>query len=343
MASSRVSAHLPFYDSSKSSLAYGDRTIPKLNRELQSDDVRVRQQALLLLNDVIHRRENLAAALREGIAKTLQALLEDSDWLVRERTANALTIIAQHALGRQCFLELGMLTSLSKLFSDGEVKVRLSVHSALEMCARTTVGAQGVVDAGLVALCVEKLVQEDSTELKELLLATLHWCFMVSPTQGLECGAISSTVPLLTHPSPLVRGRTATLLHDLTTPYQGKEEACGHGVCVEGLVNLLSDRDSFVRAQTAAALMSISVITKGKYAVLEAGALPHLVALFTDPSSEVRTNAVKTVTMLAETPRGKQQLQSVVSQLEEMAGGGERGETETKTINTARTVITWTP
>ena len=36
------------------------------NRELQSDDVRVRQQALLLLNDVIHRRENLAAALREG-------------------------------------------------------------------------------------------------------------------------------------------------------------------------------------------------------------------------------------------------------------------------------------
>ena len=103
MASSRVSAHLPFYDSSKSSLAYGDRAIPKLvskrlcggflsfgvsspcvfhrglptshalcflsvqqNRELQSDDVRVRQQALLLLNDVIHRRENLAAALREG-------------------------------------------------------------------------------------------------------------------------------------------------------------------------------------------------------------------------------------------------------------------------------------
>ena len=30
-----------------------------------------------------------------GIAKTLQALLEDSDWLVRERTANALTIIAR--------------------------------------------------------------------------------------------------------------------------------------------------------------------------------------------------------------------------------------------------------
>ena len=38
---------------------------------------------------------------------------------------------------------------------------------------------------------------------------------------------------------------------------------------------------------------SMAVITKGKYAVLEAGALPHLISLFTDSSSEVRTNAVK--------------------------------------------------
>ena len=111
-----------------------------------------------------------------------------------------------------------------------------------------------------------RLVYNTPPPPQELLLATLHWCFTVSPTQGLECGAISSTVPLLTHPSPLVRSRTATLLHDLTTPYQGKEEACGHGVCVEGLVNLLSDRDSFVRAQTAAALMrfrpTLSLITR---------------------------------------------------------------------------------
>ena len=95
MASARVSANLPFYDTSKSSLAYGDRAIPKLvsntlrleifqalslslqNRELQSSDVRVRQQALLLLNDVIHRRENLAAALREGIGISVYHLWDD--------------------------------------------------------------------------------------------------------------------------------------------------------------------------------------------------------------------------------------------------------------------------
>lgn len=34
----------------------------------------VRQQALLLLNDIMHRRENLATALREGIVLVLIGL-----------------------------------------------------------------------------------------------------------------------------------------------------------------------------------------------------------------------------------------------------------------------------
>lgn len=80
----------------------------------------VRQQALLLLNDVMHRRENLATALREGIvliiidlceshspwlagiAQTLQKLLSDEDPIVRQRTASVLTTIAR----RICTIDL---------------------------------------------------------------------------------------------------------------------------------------------------------------------------------------------------------------------------------------------
>ncbi len=68
---------------------------PTQNRELNSSDLRVRQQALLLLCDVLHLRENLATALGEGIASSLQALLSDGDGVVRERSAQALTIIAR--------------------------------------------------------------------------------------------------------------------------------------------------------------------------------------------------------------------------------------------------------
>ena len=44
------------------------------NRELQSSDLSVRQQSLLLLADVLHKRENLASALREGTSLPLSLL-----------------------------------------------------------------------------------------------------------------------------------------------------------------------------------------------------------------------------------------------------------------------------
>ena len=56
--------------------------------------------------------------------------------------------------------------------------------------------------------------------------------------------------------------------------------------------------------------LSISVITKGKYAVLEAAALDKLVPLLSDFNSEVRLNSIKALTLLAETPKAKQELQT---------------------------------
>ena len=44
--------------------------------------------------------------------------------------------------------------------------MRYSAQEAVEMCARTSEGAQGTVAAGLVPLCVEKVVQEESTQLR---------------------------------------------------------------------------------------------------------------------------------------------------------------------------------
>ena len=51
------------------------------------------------------------------------------------------------------------------------------------------------------------------------------------------------------------------------------------------------------------------MITKGKYAVLEASALEKLVPLLSDINSEVRLNAIKALTLLAEAPKAKVELQ----------------------------------
>ena len=50
------------------------------------------------------------------------------------------------------------------------------------------------------------------------------------------------------------------------------------------------------------------MITKGKYAVLEASALDKLAPLLSDIKSEVRLNAIKALTLLAEAPKAKAEL-----------------------------------
>ncbi len=57
------------------------------------------------------------------------------------------------------------------------------------------------------------------------------------------------------------------------------------------------------------------MITQGKYSVLESGALPILVSLLSDPCSEARLNSIKALTLLAETPAGKAELQTSIPQV----------------------------
>ncbi|XP_077868637.1 radial spoke head 14 homolog, partial [Saccoglossus kowalevskii] len=65
MATTRISAQLPpNIDVTKSPLAYGDRALPRLNRELKDGELIVRQKALRTLCDYLHDPEHIAEALR---------------------------------------------------------------------------------------------------------------------------------------------------------------------------------------------------------------------------------------------------------------------------------------
>jgi hypothetical protein len=70
MATPRISVRLPpNVDPTKSSLAYGERQLLKLNGELKSQELLTKQQALRALCDVMHRAENIAESLRVGKAR----------------------------------------------------------------------------------------------------------------------------------------------------------------------------------------------------------------------------------------------------------------------------------
>lgn len=57
------------------------------------------------------------------------------------------------------------------------------------------------------------------------------------------------------------------------------------------------------------------MITDGKYAILSPETLLRLVDLLDDANSEIRLNSIKLLSLLAETPKGKQALKSSLSKV----------------------------
>ncbi|KAK3737221.1 hypothetical protein QZH41_001821 [Actinostola sp. cb2023] len=127
-----LSHDYPDIDPTKARLAYGDRALPKLNRELNSPDLKTRQKALMSLCDVMHNPECICEGLRVG-----------------------------HAPGRDAFLDHGIILPLSELFNDNVYQARRNSHKAIEMCSHTSPGTDGVVEAKLVSVLVNKLLGEE--------------------------------------------------------------------------------------------------------------------------------------------------------------------------------------
>lgn len=67
MADAKISMYLPpNVNPTQAAIAYGCRALPKLNEELQSDDLLTRQKALMALCDLMHDPEHVYTAISIG-------------------------------------------------------------------------------------------------------------------------------------------------------------------------------------------------------------------------------------------------------------------------------------
>lgn len=73
MAHARISVYLPpDINPSQAAIAYGCRALPKLNEELQSEDLLMREKALVALCDLLHDPEHVYVAIDIGEDVTAQ-------------------------------------------------------------------------------------------------------------------------------------------------------------------------------------------------------------------------------------------------------------------------------
>ncbi|XP_005097264.1 radial spoke head 14 homolog [Aplysia californica] len=340
MASTIISAkYPPNIDPTRTPLAYGDRAIPRLNRELNDENLIVRQRAVMSLCDHLHDPEHIAEALRNGIGVSLKNLLKDDDITVRQKATECLFVMAGHALGRDSFLENETIYPVARLFDDSEDIARKNAHLCVMRISETPPGAEGIVQAQFVQVLVKKL-QTELNEIKELILDTLHFCMRVDTQSALDASAMEAFTSLLKHELPVIRAKAARDIMDLSVPLAGKDRAVACGA-LPLLRDMLKDPTMEVRANSAGAIMTITITTKGKYTAIHAVSIPPLVDLVDDVNSEVRLNAIKALTCLSEAPEGRQELLKHVDKIrkhetDHIPAVGKAAEIAVK-------VITWLP
>nr|XP_010953730.2 radial spoke head 14 homolog [Camelus bactrianus] len=311
MAHTRISKYLPpDVNPSQAAIAYGCRALPKLNEELQSEDLLMRQKALMALCDLMHDPEHVYVAIHIGCLESLKALLKDTNDMVRIKTTEVLSIMATHNVGRDGFLEHDIIHALSYLLNDPQPTCRENMHLAFKHLAQLPAGAQGIVSSGLIPSLVWKLQREDE-KIQVLLLDTLAACLMEDATEALASCVVPFLKEKLLSTNSDIRAKAARTLIAVSIPLEGKNQVWQHDV-IPILAHLLKDKVDEVQANTAGALTYATVTTKGKYAALDAEAIRPLLELLHLSSSKVRLNAIKALTMLAEAPEGRKLLQAHV-------------------------------
>lgn len=173
MAHTRISMYMPpDLDPTKAAIAYGCRALPKLNEELQSNELLTRQRALVALCDLMHDPEYVYEAISIGCLKSLKALLRDGNNLVRIKTTEVLYIMATHNVGRVGFLDQGVIADLSFLLNDHQVVCRENLHQAYKHLAQLPEGRVASSRDG-ACRCLPLLVSSCQAEELSLLLLLL--------------------------------------------------------------------------------------------------------------------------------------------------------------------------
>ncbi|MBW02720.1 Radial spoke head 14, partial [Eschrichtius robustus] len=135
MAHAQISKYLPpDINPTQAAIAYGCRALPKLNEELQSEDLLTRQKALMALCDLMHDPEHVYTAIRIGCLESLKALLKDTNDLVRIKTTEVLYVMATHNVGRTS-PEKGVMGPEITIASQPGEPIVLPPGSLAELCS----------------------------------------------------------------------------------------------------------------------------------------------------------------------------------------------------------------
>lgn len=331
-------------DQTTAFIAFGDRALPKLDRELNDTDVTVIQRALIAVCDLFRHVDKIAPAIENGMPRTLCKLLSTSkDNLVKIKATEALVHLASSSIGRSAIVDFQIFPVLFDMVSDENEAVRVNVHTVFERVSNQVDGATSVIQMKYIANFLD-ILSKESDSVKVIILDILHNCMRIDYQQVASHNGMVAFVGLLQANHAILRARAARNVMDLSFPPAGKESALASGA-VPALVKLCTDPESDVRTWAVGGLMSIAITTPGKFAIIDAGGLNALPSLLDDQENTI-LYSIKMITSLAVAPVARANLQSILPKLQSLLkfkGSRLDAGAVARHAQKAIDAVTWTP
>ncbi|XP_058796115.1 radial spoke head 14 homolog [Phymastichus coffea] len=307
--------YAPHVDVTRANCAYRQLALPKLMKDLSSEDRLTVRQAVTTLADLVVDPETLIRALEVDILERLADVLSSSDPYLREHGLLICATMANQAAGRDAIRQnLQLMANLAKCVGDRLAAVRLQAAVTLENLSYDYTGDcpphDQLVAYGFVKLLTERLAEEKRDVLQVRHLSTMRLLLLRSTckSEAIEVGTFDRLTDLLhRRRDRQVLLDTLSCLTVLCEDRQAKIKAlCLH----DRLKCLLNDEDECINAGAARLASFISITTPGKQRLLDL--MPVLLRMLSRPkiSRGLLLPVIKTLTNLSEVPQGRRTMRA---------------------------------
>lgn len=291
-------------DLTRRSVGYGKLALPKLRRELHSNDASIMIHAINSIMDLVCDPEKGYEAIRLRIPQRMIDLLLSKSEEVRERACMVLTTLAGMADACEMLVkDVKFLENLADVIEDISPVVRIKAATLLEMLTRNWMAVFELATTAYVPALLDNLLDEDEAIVAIHLSSLEKLLHAEGRIFAIEYGALDIFEELLKRSDSKVLCGATNCIAFLATVMYGKELAFNANILIK-LNRLLHDERSEVYCAAASAIMYCTLLTKAKLAAKKVKYLPDrlLVLCRNCEHPQARIHSMKALTNLCEHP-----------------------------------------
>ncbi|KAI3386670.1 hypothetical protein SNEBB_007768 [Seison nebaliae] len=173
-----VPDHLPsLIDVANAPVAFGDRALPKIRRELNSSEILKVHRNLRSLSDMLHDPENIQQSMKLGIVEQLVKFLSSENTFSCFKSIECLRTILNVQFGKTFIIEQNYISYFLEERKHQDLNNRRLIHECIHSISIKENGQDALIGSdSFLENWLEEIENENDKLLKILQLETIHNC-----------------------------------------------------------------------------------------------------------------------------------------------------------------------